>query len=149
MRSLIFLFSILAIGTFSCSQGPENSSEKKEERSERDSLFKEVMRIHDAVMPKMADINRTKRGLNTYVENNQTLSDSAKTIIFIQMTELKRAEEAMNNWMRDFVSPKSSDPDSMVMDYLGKEEIRISEVSDFMLKSLENGKKMLNDLKNK
>ena len=71
MRNFIFflILSTTFFFQFSC------TSDKAENREQ---LYKEVMEVHDAVMPKMADINRIKRGLGDYINQDTIIDASSK-----------------------------------------------------------------------
>lgn len=144
MKKYTFLlFSVAYLFFFSAC----DSEPKEKTPSEREQLYKEVMEIHDAVMPKMADLNRLKRNLKAQIKADSTISDSIKTLVNVQLGKLSAAEDGMTDWMRDFKAPKKSDPDEKIIAYLKTEKINISRVSDLMLENLKNGKALLDQLK--
>ena len=139
-------FSVLLLFLASCSS--DISTEKEPKLSEREQLYKEVMEIHDAVMPKMSDINRVKRNLDDQIETDSLIDDNLNSKVSIIILELTAAEESMMEWMKGFKVPKKDQPDEQVVSYLKEEKLKISRVSDQMLSSLEDGTKILNQLEN-
>lgn len=141
---LSLFIAVLFVFLFACTS--ESKKEKEPELSEREMLYKEVMEIHDAVMPKMSDINRVKRKLKDHLEEDAINDDSLKSKMNANIDELIAAENSMMDWMKDFKAPKKDDPDQQVIDYLNEEKIKISRVSDQMLSSLENSTKLMDQL---
>jgi len=113
---------------------------------EKELLYKEVMEIHDAVMPKLSDINRIKRNLKDQMESNPSIDDKLKSNVGVIINELNTADDSMMNWMNAFKVPNDL-ADEQVILYLKEEKLKISRVSEQMESSLANGSKMLTLLK--
>lgn len=105
---------------------------------EESPLYKEVMEIHDAVMPEMSTIHAIKRDLKA-IETDRT-----KDLILSNVKALDDADEAMMTWMAAFKLPTEK---SIEKEYLEAEKVKISQVSDLMYKSIKNGKHVLDSLK--
>lgn len=142
MKKYGFLVSIITFSLFQFAC----SSDKKPSLSERELLYKEVMEIHDAVMPKMSDINRVKRKLSGLIATDSMLTEDDKILLTNGIAALITAETGMEGWMRAFEAPKASDPDKKAIEYLNNEKQKISQVSDMMLNSLKKGEEILNQL---
>ncbi|QNR22738.1 hypothetical protein [Croceimicrobium hydrocarbonivorans] len=85
---------------WACNNSPaqvENSSASTSENSE--SLKKEVMELHDKVMPQMTPMSKLQGQL---MQASVGRADSID--IMTAATELKYAKEAMMVWMREFSS---------------------------------------------
>ena len=95
---------------------------------------KEIMVIHDDVMPKMKDIYQLKKSLKTLPADSTTTS---------LIDDLDAADEAMMEWMHQYKKPKSITPE--VWDYLDGQEKAIAIVRDQMLLSISNAKKYLEE----
>jgi len=143
---ILISFSILLLFQASCSS--DTSTEKEPKLPEREQLYKEVMEIHDAVMPKMSEINRVKRNLDDQIEADSLIDDNLKSEVSTMLLELTAAEESMMDWMKGFKVPKKNQADELVIVYLNEEKLKISRVSELMLISLANGTKLLNQLEN-
>lgn len=63
-----------------------------------DPLYKEVMAIHDEVMPKMSTMHKIKKQL-------RQLPNSSEKEVLNLLQNLDEADEAMMVWMADFDPP--------------------------------------------
>lgn len=114
--------------------------DSKKLENQDDPLFKEVMEIHNNVMPELSTIHAIKRDLKA-IE-----SPESKEIILAQIKNLDEADEAMMTWMADFKVP---DNKSKEKEYLEAQKLKISHVSDLMYSSIKNGNHLLDSLKSK
>ena len=117
----------------------------------QDSLWKEVMVIHDEVMPKMSDINKISRALKTALEENQGLDEQTKGKISETVEALTVADEAMWEWMHNLkqLKPLRSTMDhGEILQYLDNEKDAIAQVRDQMLASINEGSTLLAELEN-
>ena len=76
---------------------PQGCDTKKETKVDR---YKEIMAIHDAVMPKMAAVNRLKRQLQSIDANTADSLTVAK--VHYSIGELEEAEDLMQTWMHQW-----------------------------------------------
>lgn len=100
---LILLLSILI---FSCENAGQSGSEK-DLKPKADSLLKEVMRIHDEVMPQTLVLEKLKKKLNLKMDS---LELDSGMVIGIQNTvnSMDTAIIGMRNWMYNFEKPADS-----------------------------------------
>ncbi len=131
----IFLFSLTM---FAC---VNNKSKIK-------ALEKEVIAIHDEVMPKGININRVQRALKK-IAKDTTLNESVLNDIRDQVKELSDADDAMTQWMAEYKAPAKDDTYEIAMDHLNQEKVKIITVKELMLTSLANGQKLLKELESK
>ena len=128
--------SIIALLAFvvSCS-----SPEKKEEQAP--TLKEQVMGVHDEVMPKMGELRKTQKELLALVD-----SSAADSVIAAKYralaTDIEMANESMMSWMRNYDPEYTGTPEE-IEKYLQSELEKIETVKSDMLKSLEEGKKLL------
>ncbi len=123
------------------SLGCRNSEHQSEDR-----LAKEIYTVHDAVMPKSADIVRMQKKLNKLYKKKETLSAAAVSDIEAALRGLEAADDGMMLWMGDFKAPaklRSSKTHEEIMAYLESEMAEIRQVSSDMLASLEQGAAVL------
>lgn len=144
----LLLSSALLIGA--CAPQKKDQSSTKVEEKGLDSVeqyFKEVMAIHDEVMPKMGEINRLKRTIKRALEEDQsaleaTTAEKMKTALI----QLEAADSLMMEWMASFnpgfEKAKKAADESIVMDFLTNERERISTVRDRMLESIKSGREL-------
>lgn len=97
-------------------------------------LYKEVMEIHDDVMPKMGEMSKLERKLK---KASRSLENAEKNQFLGAAKQLEDAGEAMMVWMSEF------DAQSEDESYLLSEKARIQKVSDDMYQSIENAKSLL------
>ncbi len=127
----LFRFGVLfclAIAIFACNSGPTN-----------EQLHQEVMDIHDAVMPKIHEIQQLSKQLEEKSkEPNLSAPDAGR--IKHTLTQLEAADKAMWDWMNAFKKPDDSLPADKVKELLLAEKEKISKVSEMMLSSIEAAK---------
>ncbi|MCK0146299.1 hypothetical protein MWU78_11645 [Arenibacter sp. F26102] len=85
-KNLILILSILISVTYSC-----------KEKNNEGSQMKEVMAIHDELMPKMGTIGKLISQLDEEITNDESSNDHAAA-----REDLKAAHKAMMDWMKGF-----------------------------------------------
>ena len=123
--NILFVGVFLSICTFSCVEPVEFTSEQL---NTQDSLFKEIMVIHDEVMPLTSTLVKRK----DILEKSEKTDES--TVNLIQ--QLETAEEAMWDWMYSIKRPeqfRDTLNHNQIMEYLKTEYNSISEVKILML----------------
>ena len=113
MRGYIILASLL-IASCNTPQAPAYKQ-----------LYKEVMSIHDEVMPKMSDIHRAKKRLRKLKDDHNI------DLVNEQIKALDDADEAMMSWMHDFEKPNLGSLEKD-LEYLTIEKDKINDVSQLM-----------------
>lgn len=128
----ILTIILLSICIISCTPS------KKEELT---SLEKEVMLLHDEVMPKMGELRSTQKELLALADSAGTDSVAAR-----KYHELARiielANESMMDWMRSY-DPNFEGNDEELKAYLETQRKKIEKVNLDMTSSLEEGRKAL------
>lgn len=133
----IVLASFLVFSFISCKQS-------KKDESKTDPM-KEVMAIHDEVMPKMSAIGKLVTELNTKIDSTEEgmVYDQAKK-------ELQAANKSMMDWMHNFgdrfttdeiMNGKELSPEKQ--QWLAEEKIKIEAVREQYNSSIENAEKLL------
>lgn len=123
--NLLLVGVFAAICTFSCEKPIEFS---KKQLSTQDSLFKEIMIIHDEVMPLTSTLVKRKDILEKSKNTDET------TLLLIK--QLETAEEAMWDWMYSIKRPdqfRDTLNHEQIMNYLNLELNSISEVKTLMI----------------
>lgn len=145
MKKIIITCLVLfQVVLFQNCQNPENARQE--------ALKKEVFVIHDDVMPKTAEINRIQRKLRAVIKEDTTLDADSKKNITLALLQLERAHDSMMVWMNNFKSPaklRSSRSHEEILEYLEGEKLKIEQVRDSMLNSIEVGNQLLNSLDKK
>jgi len=116
------------------------------QKAQIEQLEAEVIKIHDDVMPKSIEINRTQRALKVFLKDSTTTKEN-QGVIRDQIKLLDEADKAMSDWMVNYKAPLAEDSFEQTMTKLNEEKQKITKVKDMMLGSLESGEKLLKTLK--
>jgi hypothetical protein len=123
------------------------------QKDQAEKLEKEVMMIHDAVMPKMGELVSLESAISKHIAklDSVTRANFADTAAqsslkkALQLSnQLKKADDGMMDWMHHYKgdSLKKLAP-SEAIKALTHEKINIEQVSDDMFKSIEDAQKFL------
>lgn len=153
MRFIKLLFFALLLGGFAASCG-SNTSSKAEEQTQTETpeqaeqaAWEQMMEVHDEVMPKMAELNRTGRELKSIAES--TDDKAVKEQINQKVKNLEAASEAMMVWMgelQQLSKLRENKSHEEITSYLEAEKAEIDQVGEKMMKSLEEGQQLLAEL---
>lgn len=102
---------------------------------EKSTLEQEVMAVHDEVMPKLGELNKDRKKLQTILKSSKDKAVRAELLTAI--AALEKADDGMMDWMAEWKVP--SDPEAQKA-YLEKEMIRINKVKDDMYSSMKKAK---------
>ena len=126
---------------------------QNEEQAKVETLEKEVMMIHDAVMPKMGELVTLEGSISkkiTHLDsllqitpNDTALQQSLKQSLTLA-SQLKKADEGMMDWMHKYKGDSLKKlPPSQAIQAFTQEKIKIEQVSDDMLKSMEEAQNFI------
>jgi hypothetical protein len=107
--------------------GHEHLHDAKE-TSPTNTLYDEVMEVHDAVMPKMDDLYKLKRKLQTKIESTPDLTDAKKEELNQTIQVIDSASRGMMVWMREFKPTTPSMDEEEAREYLENEMEKINKV---------------------
>ncbi len=114
-----------------------------EEQKMKDQLLEQVMAAHDEVMPKMGDLRRTAKALQTIADSLSALTDQDYSARVNELREaagrIENANDAMMKWMRQYEAPDNEAPIAEVLAYLKEQKEQIEKVRDEMLEALKAG----------
>jgi hypothetical protein len=113
-----------------------------------ETLKTECIAIHDEVMPRMSEIVEISSGIKEMrAELDTDTTDSAALIrknLVLQVELLDSAHESMMVWMNEYVPDYDLDHDAdQSIKFYEEQKVRIAEVKELMLKSIEDGKNTL------
>lgn len=146
------LLAILVIALGACGSKEHNHDHAHDHEQGHDhehtgganeTLYNEVMAVHDDVMPKMNDLYKLKQSLKKKIEETPGLDASTKAQIEGSIARIDSASEGMMQWMRSFNPIPDSVNETMAREYLEKEKVKVQEVKDDILEALEEGKARL------
>jgi predicted nucleic acid-binding Zn-ribbon protein len=110
------------------------------------SLQQEVMAVHDEVMPKMGEIAQLEKSLRKERERLAQLEmpDSTQMEVLLEeITTLKRANEGMMDWMRNYEAPSPEQDQAESIAYLNDQMEKIEAVKTDMMESIEHANTLL------
>ena len=143
---------IIALLSFYTACKPRTSNLNNNEQivlpSKIQILYDTVGAKHDTAMLMMKDIGKCQYALRNYLQA-ANVDTTKKENILTALSNLKKGEEAMMAWMREFKGLeleeeyyKKNSNDS-IMHYLKAEEVKIEKVHNLMLKNIESAKELL------
>ena len=126
-----FLTAVLALALLSACHDQHREHEKRHAhnaatepaQTEEDSLYREVIALHDAVMPKMGKLIGYKKALQAKIDSlDNTVKDKKGMVAVFNkkqyvklLAQVDAAEKAMNDWMDQFnPDPKLPTQEEMV-----------------------------------
>jgi hypothetical protein len=131
MNKLIFSISFVAC--------------KNDDKVAQADLTKEIMAVHDEVMPKMGELDRFKKQLSFYKDavpdENAAMKDSLINAILL----LSKMEDNMMDWMGNF---KQTDPEAKPEErlrYLQGQRDSVKQMSNEIFMSLDIAKALLSN----
>lgn len=130
----------VVVSLFICCKGDKTSVQQEEIIA----LEKEVLHIHDEVMPKMSDIAKLMEILEKE-SLNPNLDSLLRQDIANTMTTLAAGDSLMWEWMHHYAKPEEAPLDS-IKSYLLTEKARISTVKDIMLDGIKNAESLVQKL---
>jgi len=134
--------SLVIICSFSCdtNKEPNKIEFSTKQLQTQDSLFKEIMVIHDEVMPLTSTLVKRKDILEK--------SNQKDSLTYNLILQLGTAEEAMWDWMYAIKPPKQfrdSLEHNQIIEYLNNEFIAVSKVKSKMLLAEENSNQIIDN----
>ena len=120
---------------------------KKTEEAADNSQMKQVMAIHDEVMPKMSEIGKLVGQLKSKIDTTAVGQEYEKA-----MKDLQEANTSMMEWMHDFGDAFDSDEilngkalTEEKKTLLASEEKKIKEVKEKINSSIQHAKELLQE----
>jgi succinate dehydrogenase flavin-adding protein (antitoxin of CptAB toxin-antitoxin module) len=136
MKKLVFgMFIVFA---FAC------SNPLVEEKIDIKPIEKEVMEIHDEVMPRMSEVIFLTDAIDSVMKQEK---DTIKLQEFGVIKEsLVKSDKDMMHWMRSYKSP-AQPYDSISLNYINKEKEKVVKLRALILKSIADANTALKNKK--
>ena len=117
-------------------------------KTREDTLFHEVMKGHDAGMAKVGklrkSIDETMHRLDSLSKLPPKKVDAAyKQALTSLQTDLKKADEEMDNWMQKFKLDSVADNKELRIKYLEGESVKVTAVKEHILSVLQQADSLL------
>jgi succinate dehydrogenase flavin-adding protein (antitoxin of CptAB toxin-antitoxin module) len=121
------VFGLMMMVTFAC------GNPVVEERIDIKALEKEVMEIHDEVMPRMSEVVFLTDSIDSVMKQEK---DTIKLQELGLIKEsLVKSDKDMMHWMRSYESP-AQPYDSASLNYINKEKEKVIKLRALILKSI-------------
>ena len=138
---LSYLFALVIL--VSCADS--SSDERKNGYSDvpknpEDSLFQDVMDLHDQAMSKIGKVKGSREQLNAKIDSLKKVKSSATESLTEKYTEisndLKQADDKMSTWMHEFSIDTLQDDVKRRIAYLESEKSKVAAVKDEIVSAL-------------
>jgi len=139
MKKITLLALVLSF-SFACqNNAPAEDNTEGSSISESESLKKEVMDIHDEIMPQMTPMGKLQAQLQA------ASVGSADSITYMTAAQdLKFAKQAMMEWMRNYSGAFSDNmSEEEKVKFLKAEKIKMQRIDSLSQKALEQGQEIL------
>ncbi|MDF9795592.1 hypothetical protein OKW21_000855 [Catalinimonas alkaloidigena] len=150
MKNCLTFFMLVVV--FACEPSAKNDQESTKlspEETAQDSLFNEMMAIHDEVMPEMDHIFRLQKKLKTLIDSlqNEEATDPGMLDSLTNYNDdLQDADEAMMHWMRSNDFEFEGMEHEEIMTELASEKENIIVVREKMLNSIRKAEDILQQI---
>lgn len=155
MKNILILF-LVSTFIFTACDNNNGAAKNAESAATGDEVMEQkawdaMMVVHDEVMPKMSDINRTNNELQEWaVANKEKMANGDLERIAVSLKDLNAADDGMMNWMnalQQLDGLRAEKNHQEIMNYLQEQTKIITKVKTDMLSSIENGQALLTELK--
>jgi predicted nuclease with TOPRIM domain len=134
------VFSVLLASCAGSSSDERKDGYSEVPKNPEDSLFQDVMRLHDTAMSKMKKLANYSSELTSRIDSLKKTRSSAKESLTKKYSELRadlqQAETNMNTWMEKFSIDSAQDDTKRRIAYLESEKSKVSQVKDEILAAL-------------
>ncbi len=137
-RILFISFSISSLGCVSPRAEVESRQALASVHTESISnLQKDVMAVHDSLMPAMSKLMHLKRELKIRLQDAKIADERKLRAMRDAVVLLESADSAMMTWMRSYKTNYEGMQEAEIKNYLAKEKQQIDEVKQKMTESMQ------------
>lgn len=148
MKSLQIIIFMAIITMMGCSRSgdhstTDHSSGQTQEEGPNQTLYNQMMDIHDEVMPEMDEIMKLKRNLQEQIKNSPDMVAERKQQLENMISNLDSASNSMMSWMHrihEFDPLSDSVDQEKAREYLETEMEEIKKVKELIRESIEKAK---------
>lgn len=137
MKSILSLSLVVFVCFSSCID---------KEKEAQNELFKDVMAVHDEIMPKMDDIMNLKKQLKQKLEDlasSQPIDSVAISELEQAIADLDNSHDEMMGWMRQFNRNFEGMVNEEIMNYLDNQKGKIEKVGEVTNAALKRAEELL------
>ncbi len=135
-------YSIILGLTFFVLSACQSNSDKTLFDSKVKALEKEVLAIHDEVMPRMGEVVQLSYKMDSLVKI--TTDTVEQNILNGHYKNLVKADKDMMHWMRGYNTP-ALPYDSASLKYLLNEKVKVEKLKALILNAIDEGNTILNN----
>jgi hypothetical protein len=138
------LIGCVCLTLLSCNN--ENKTDRKNAFSDvpvtkEDSLYKEVMHVHDVAMAKTSELRKAMNSIKLALDSLDKLPAAKQDKNYRQLLkgiseDLNYADFSMNTWMTEFVIDSAKSHPELRIQYLQSEKVKVDKVNDNIFNSL-------------
>jgi hypothetical protein len=130
------IFALLVCALFALNIGCNNDNKESES-----AINKDIMVVHEDIMPKMSEINRLKRQLGRYKDSVSDDNAEMKDSLINTILMLSKMEDGMSDWMEHYKYPNPDITHDSMMKYLAGQRDTVKHLSDdiYMSIAIANG----------
>lgn len=137
MKKTLYIISIALLAGCGESSSDRQNGFSQTSKDPVDSLFQSVMDDHDAAMSKMGKLAGAQKQIDQRIDSIKKMRGKKDTVQLSTLrSELKAAEDNMNNWMHEFSLDSAQDNPQKRMEYLTSEKTKVSKVKDEIFAAL-------------
>ncbi len=150
MKEVTMLIVVLFI-VFGCGKTASDGNtetEKSDPSAQETQLYKEVIAVHDKVMPSLGNIASLKSRIEEQIgilESSPGLDTGRLAKLRNQMKSLDEADEAMMEWMRKFIAGYEGWEHDSIIQYLTGEKEKIDKVDEIVNNAIRKSKVLLGE----
>lgn len=140
---LNYIISILSIGLASCNPSGKqehHTSDAANGDNPNQTLYDQVMDIHDEIMPRVEEIYQLKKQLQDKITSTIDLAADRKEELEQVISQLDSADHSMMDWMHTFRPLSDSVDQEKARAYLESEIEKIKKIKDLMNETIELAK---------
>ena len=140
MRLSIFFALMMLVACTNNSSDERKNGYSDVPKNPEDSLFQEVMDLHNQAMAKVGRVKGSREQLDAKIDSLKKVKSVAKESLTKEYkaisADLQQAADKMDKWMNEFVIDSMQDDVKRRIDYLESEKIKVSAVKDEILSAL-------------
>ena len=140
MQVKIFLIGLILWSACGKSGHGKHQSDDESSDNPNQTLYEQVMSVHDEVMPKSDEIYQLKKEIKDKITSAPNLPTDKKEQLNQIIAELDSADHAMMDWMHKFKPLPDSANQELAREYLENEMERIKTVRELINGSLQKAK---------
>jgi outer membrane protein OmpA-like peptidoglycan-associated protein len=135
-------FLVLLLLLAACGKTTKNEQPVGENPNQ--ALYKQVMEVHDEIMPKMEIIYNLKDGIEEKIENTANIGNAREQQLEQVILNLDSASNSMMNWMQNFDPLTDSADQAKAREYLLVELEKVKQVREFITANITQAELELN-----